>query len=97
MLSLDQVTQDTAGLVVKASSHWRKDQKACWRRAAEKETLPQAKWAMDNFLRNAEAADFHHSALCDDTGTPHPFLEIGDQAVLPPGFFRRWRPAFARA
>lgn len=87
MLTLEQVTRDTAGLVVKASSHWREDQMACWRRAAERETLPRAKWAMDNFLRNAEAADARCSALCDDTGTPHPFLEIGDEAVLPPGFF----------
>lgn len=86
MLSLNTVIQDVADAVVKASSQWDEAQKACWRCAADGETLPQAKWAMDNFLRNAEAAEQHRSALCDDTGTPHPFLEIGDEAVLPAGF-----------
>ena len=86
MLALDKVTADLATAVVEASSHWREDQLACWRAACERETIPRAKWAMENFLKNAEAADLHHSALCDDTGTPHPFLEIGDEAVLPAGF-----------
>ncbi|MGN0977041.1 MAG: fumarate hydratase [Faecousia sp.] len=88
MIELEQVIQDVAATVVKASSHWREDQLACWKCAAEKETQPIAKWSMETFLRNAQAADEHHSALCDDTGTPHPFLEIGDDAVLPPGFLQ---------
>ena len=87
MVALNQVKLDVADAVVKASSHWREDQLACWQNAAEKETESIAKWIMETFLKNAEAADCHHSALCDDTGTPHPFLEIGDEAVLPPGFF----------
>lgn len=86
MILLEKVTQDVARAVVNASSHWRKDQVTCWKQACEKETIPHAKWAMENFIKNAEAADKHHSALCDDTGTPHPFLEIGDDAVLPAGF-----------
>lgn len=86
MIGLDGVRKDTARAVVEASSHWREDQLACWKNACEKETLPRAKWAMENFIKNAEAADRNHSALCDDTGTPHPFLEIGDEAVIPPGF-----------
>lgn len=88
MISLDQITQDVAELVVKASSHWRKDQVACWKTACECESIPHAKWAMENFIKNAEAADEHHSALCDDTGTAHPFLEIGDEAILPAGFLQ---------
>lgn len=86
MITTEQIIEDVASAVVEASSHWRKDQVVCWECAAAKETSTSAKWAMDNFLRNAEAADLHHSALCDDTGTPHPFLEIGDEAVLPAGF-----------
>lgn len=85
-MDLNKVTLDVAAAVVKASSHWREDQIACWQKACDQETLPRAKWAMENFIKNAEAADRNHCALCDDTGTPHPFLEIGDQAVLPAGF-----------
>lgn len=86
MVSLDKITQDVAQAVVKASSHWSEDQLVCWKKACECETIPHAKWAMVNFVKNAKAADEHHSALCDDTGTPHPFLEIGDEAILPAGF-----------
>lgn len=88
MMTREQIIGDVAEAVVKASSHWREDQFACWRRATAKETKESAKWAMENFLRNAEAADQNRSALCDDTGTPHPFLEIGDEAVVPAGFFQ---------
>ena len=88
MINMEQIIEDVAQAVVKASSHWSEDQVACWKCAAAREARQSAKWAMDNFLRNAEAADKHHIALCDDTGTPHPFLEIGDEAILPPGFLQ---------
>lgn len=86
MISFDQIKQDVAQLVVKASSHWHEDQVVCWQNACEQEELPRAKWAMEQFLKNAEVADRNRSPLCDDTGTPHPFLEIGDEAILPMGF-----------
>ncbi len=86
MGNLERIKQDIAAAVVEASSHWREDQLSCWKTACEKESTPIARWAMQNFLSNAEAAEKNHSALCDDTGTPHPFLEIGDDAFLPAGF-----------
>lgn len=88
MISLDQVVLDVARLVVEASSHWREEQVACWKSACEREAVPRAKWAMETFVKNAEAADRNRSALCDDTGTPHPFLEIGDEAEVPRGFLQ---------
>lgn len=86
MVFLNKVTEDVAQTVVDASSHWRDDQVACWKQACAEEEIPHAKWAMENFIKNAAVADKKHCALCDDTGTPHPFLEIGDEAVLPAGF-----------
>jgi fumarate hydratase subunit alpha len=88
MITIEQITQDVAKLVVKASSHWSEDQIACWKNACEREELPRARWAMEQFLKNAETANRDRSPLCDDTGTPHPFLEIGDQAILPAGFLQ---------
>lgn len=88
MITFDQIVNDVAETVVKASSHWREDQLACWKRCCEAEDTPIARWTMETFLKNAQAADEHHSPLCDDTGTPHPFLEIGDDAVLPAGFLQ---------
>lgn len=48
MLTTEQIIEDVAQAVVKASSHWREDQKACWACAAQKETQESARWAMDN-------------------------------------------------
>lgn len=82
----NQVINDVARLVVEASSTWREDQAACWKRARAAERDARACWIMDQYMKNTETAARNHSPLCDDTGTPHPFLEIGDEAVLPTGF-----------
>lgn len=86
MISLNQLVMDVAEVVVEASSQWQEAQMACWKCACDRETIPRAKWAMETFIKNAQEANRNHSALCDDTGTPHPFLEIGDEAVVPQGF-----------
>jgi fumarate hydratase subunit alpha len=39
-------------------------------------------------LENAAKAKTKRLPLCDDTGIPHLFVEIGDEAVLPAGFFK---------
>jgi len=88
MVTREQIIEDVAEAVIKASSQWSEDQMACWRCAAARETQKSAQWAMENFLRNAEVAAERRCALCDDTGTPHPFLEIGDEAVMPAGFLQ---------
>ena len=46
-------------------------------RAIEKETVPAAKWVLETILENAETAAKNRSPLCDDTGIPHLFLEVG--------------------
>lgn len=86
MINLESIEREVAALVVEASSRWRDDQTACWRGMAAREEIPRAKWAMETFLENAEAAARDSSPLCDDTGTPHAFIEIGDEAALPAGF-----------
>lgn len=86
MISLERIESDVAGLVVEASSSWDAAQIACWRKMAALEELPRAKWAMDMFIENALVADKKRLPLCDDTGTPHAFIELGDEAALPAGF-----------
>lgn len=88
MISIDKIIQDTARLVVEASSTWTNEQTACYKRACTEETVESAKWALEKLVENAEVAQANESPLCDDTGTPHPFLEIGDEAVLPAGFLQ---------
>ena len=86
MVALEQVKTDIADAVVRACCDWREDQMRAWEKYLEKETEPRAKWAMEQFIKNAHAAKEKKLPLCDDTGTPHPFLEIGDRAALPAGF-----------
>ena len=68
--------------LVRAGSTFREDKKEAYRKAIEKETNPQARWALETILANAEAAEEARSPLCDDTGIPHLLLEAGpDRAV----------------
>lgn len=63
--------------LVKAGSTFRDDQKEAYRQAIKKEKNPRAKWVLETILENAEVAQRDRSPLCDDTGIPHIFLEVG--------------------
>jgi len=63
--------------LVRAGSTFRADQKEAYRKAIAAETLPRAKWVLETVLENAEVAEHDHTPLCDDTGIPHLFLEVG--------------------
>jgi fumarate hydratase subunit alpha len=63
--------------VIKAASTFREDQIEVYRNAIFKEDNPRARWALENFLENATVAEKNRSPLCDDTGIPHVFLEVG--------------------
>lgn len=66
-----------AETLVTAASTFREDQKRAYRRAIAAETDPKAKWILEQLLENAEVAGRARGPLCDDTGIPHLFLEIG--------------------
>ncbi len=63
--------------LVRAGSSFREDQKEAYRNAIKNETLPRARWVLETILENAKTAERNHSPLCDDTGIPHLFLEVG--------------------
>ena len=63
--------------MVRAGSTFRNDQKEAYRTAIASETNKQACWVMQQVLDNAIAAEERRSPLCDDTGIPHLFLEVG--------------------
>lgn len=66
-----------AETLVTAASTFREDQKAAYRRAIEEEPDAKARWILEQILENAEVAERTHGPLCDDTGIPHLFLEVG--------------------
>lgn len=68
--------------LITASSGFREDQKEAYRRAIEQEGHLQSCWVLKTLLENALVAQSRKSPLCDDTGIPHLFLEIGKNNVL---------------
>lgn len=68
--------------VVRAASSYREDQKRVFEKWIGKEQLPRAKWILENLLENSEVAEKTMGPLCDDTGIPHLFIEVGKKKAL---------------
>ena len=73
----DEIVQKVADCLVRAGSTFRDDQKAAYRRAIASEHNEYSCWVMKQVLDNALVAEERRSPLCDDTGIPHLFLEVG--------------------
>lgn len=71
------VQEKVADCLVKAGSTFREDQKEAYRRAIAEEKMDCACWVMKQVLDNALVAEERRNPLCDDTGIPHLFLEVG--------------------
>ncbi|KJS88379.1 MAG: fumarate hydratase [Peptococcaceae bacterium BICA1-8] len=87
-LTSDKIIGNVANTLIKASVSFRTDQIKRYEAALEAETNMQAKWVLTNILENAKVGDEQKLPLCDDTGIPHVFLEIGDGVSLPAGFLK---------
>ena len=74
---MNNITEKVADCLVRAGSTFREDQKEAYRRAIADETNNQSCWVMQQVLDNALVAEERKSPLCDDTGIPHLFLEVG--------------------
>ena len=68
--------------LVEAATTFRADKKDAYRGAIKKEKNPQARWLLENMLENAYVAEQNKTPLCDDTGIPHLFLEIGGEHAV---------------
>ncbi len=66
-----------AECLVRAGSTFREDQKEAYRKAIADEDNSNACWVMRQVLDNALVAEQRRSPLCDDTGIPHLFIEVG--------------------
>ena len=66
-----------ADCLVRAGSTFREDQKEAYRKAIADEDNSNACWVMRQVLDNALVAEQRRSPLCDDTGIPHLFIEVG--------------------
>ena len=79
---MDNIIEKVASCLVKAGSTFREDQKEAYRRAIAKEPGTSSCWVMQQVLENALVAEKNYSPLCDDTGIPHVFIEVGKNRAL---------------
>ena len=76
------IQEKVADCLVRAGSTFREDQKEAYRKAIAEDNLDSACWVMRQVLDNALVAEDRRSPLCDDTGIPHLFLEVGKNRVV---------------
>lgn len=74
--------EKVAETLIRASSTFRPDQIQAYQQAIEKENNPHSKWVLQQILENAKAASTTCGPLCDDTGIPHVFLEVGPEQLV---------------
>ncbi len=85
-LQVDVIIDRVADTLVKASSTFASDQIRAYERAIARETNENAKWVLEKLIENSQIAEERSAPLCDDTGTPHVIIELGENAILP-GYF----------
>ena len=76
------IIDKVADCLVRAGSTFREDQKEVYRRAIAAEPGTSSCWVMRQVLDNALVAEKRRSPLCDDTGIPHLFLEVGKNCAV---------------
>lgn len=74
---MDNIIKKVSDALITASSTFSDEKKQVYMQAIAKESNPHAKWVLETILDNAIVAGKNKSPLCDDTGIPHLFLEIG--------------------
>ena len=79
---MDNIIEKVASCLVKAGSTFREDQKEAYRKAITKELGTPSCWVMRQVLENALVAEKSCGPLCDDTGIPHIYIEVGKNRAL---------------
>lgn len=79
---MTNIKEKVADCLVRAGSSFREDQKEAYRKAIADEPNVQSCWVMQQVLDNAIVAEERRSPLCDDTGIPHLFLEVGPNRMV---------------
>lgn len=87
MIDCKNVREETARTLVRASTVFRSDQMEAYKIALKRENNLHAKWVLENIIKNAEIARQKKLPLCDDTGIPHLFMEVGEECFIPAGFY----------
>ncbi len=77
MMNKNDIIEKVKAALIVAGSTFSEDKKEVYREAIKRETVNGAKWVLEKTLENAIVAEINRSPLCDDSGIPHLFLEVG--------------------
>jgi len=77
-----KIIQDVRDALVRASTTFSKDKIVAYQQAITAEKNQHARWALEIILENALVAEKNQGPMCDDTGIPHLFLEIGPKRTV---------------
>ncbi|WP_172135673.1 fumarate hydratase [Adlercreutzia sp. ZJ473] len=77
-----RVIDAVAEALVTAGSTYSPEKMRAYERALAVETNERARWALEQIIDNGRAATEARSPLCDDTGIPHLFLEVGREHAV---------------
>ena len=76
------IQQTIAQLCIKANTQLRADVLSALKKACQNETKPRAKDILIAIIKNAALARKENLAICQDTGLPVVFVELGDNVKL---------------
>lgn len=76
-MDYEKIMNKVSETLITAGSTFSEDKIKAYKRAINKESNPQSKWVMEQILENARVAAINRGPLCDDTGIPHLYLEVG--------------------
>lgn len=79
---MSNIIEKVASCLVTAGSTFRADQKEAYRKAIAREPQISSCWVMKQVLDNALVAEKSCGPLCDDTGIPHIFIEVGKNRAI---------------
>lgn len=81
-MKYEEIVNKVSETLVTAGSTFSKDKINAYKKAIEEENSPQSKWVLEQILKNAMVASKRRSPLCDDTGIPHLYLEVGKNRTI---------------
>lgn len=82
IIKTEKITQVVADLCLKANTELRTDVYAALKKAYKKENQKSAKFLLEAIIKNADIAKKEKLAICQDTGLPCVFIEIGNQVQI---------------
>jgi len=81
-MNYETIVNKVSDTLVKAGSTFSEDKIRAYERAIAKESNEQSKWVMEQIVENAKIAAANKGPLCDDTGIPHIYLEVGKNQTV---------------